>query len=104
MWLRWLLADLVVPLLRAHFYCTEAEAYRQQVFYYRCAAMRAAGAVPMLQSYNFSRSCLFYGLFHEPSLELRVPRGQKVAGAWRRLRLSLCYCMMFRSLFTMPCV
>ncbi|KAL4860163.1 Telomerase reverse transcriptase [Chlorella vulgaris] len=26
---------LVVPLLRAHFYCTESEAYRQQVFYYR---------------------------------------------------------------------
>lgn len=34
-WLRWLLADLVVPLVRAHFYCTESEAYRQQVFYYR---------------------------------------------------------------------
>ncbi len=28
-------AVLVAPLLRAHFYCTESEAYRQQVFYYR---------------------------------------------------------------------
>ncbi|BDA46320.1 probable telomerase reverse transcriptase [Coccomyxa sp. Obi] len=35
LWVRWLLAELVVPLLRAHFYCTESEAYRQQVFYYR---------------------------------------------------------------------
>lgn len=31
-------AVLVAPLLRAHFYCTESEAYRQQVFYYRWAA------------------------------------------------------------------
>ena len=36
LWVRWLLGDLVVPLLRAHFYCTESEAYRQEVFYYRC--------------------------------------------------------------------
>ena len=36
LWLGWLFAVLVVPLLRAHFYCTESEAYRQQVFYYRC--------------------------------------------------------------------
>ena len=28
-------AVLVAPLLRAHFFCTESEAYRQQVFYYR---------------------------------------------------------------------
>ena len=28
-------AVLVVPLLRCHFFCTESEAYRQQVFYYR---------------------------------------------------------------------
>lgn len=34
--MRWLLGDLLVPLLRAHFYCTESEAYRQEVFYYRC--------------------------------------------------------------------
>lgn len=38
MWVRWLLADFVVPLLRAHFYCTESEVYRQEVFYYRCTA------------------------------------------------------------------
>lgn len=35
LWLGWLFSVLVVPLLRAHFYCTESEAYRQQVFYYR---------------------------------------------------------------------
>ena len=35
LWVRWLLADFVVPLLRAHFYCTESEVYRQDVFYYR---------------------------------------------------------------------
>ena len=29
------LGRLVVPLLRCHFFCTESEAYRQQVFYYR---------------------------------------------------------------------
>ena len=28
-------AVLLAPLLRGHFYCTESEAYRQQVFYYR---------------------------------------------------------------------
>ncbi|GAB4814869.1 hypothetical protein N2152v2_001915 [Parachlorella kessleri] len=35
LWLGWLLSVVVVPLLRAHFYCTESEAYRQEVFYYR---------------------------------------------------------------------
>ena len=34
-WIRWLVADLVVPLLRAHFYCTETESHRLRVFYYR---------------------------------------------------------------------
>ena len=36
LWVHWLLAEFVVPLLRAHFYCTESEAYRQEVLYYRC--------------------------------------------------------------------
>lgn len=35
LWLGWLFSVIVVPLLRAHFFCTESEAYRQQVFYYR---------------------------------------------------------------------
>ena len=34
-WVSWLFGSFVVPILRAHFYCTENEAYRQQVFYYR---------------------------------------------------------------------
>lgn len=38
LWVRWLLADFVVLLLRAHFYCTESEVYWQEVFYYRCPA------------------------------------------------------------------
>ena len=38
LWVRWLLADFLVPLLRAHFYCTESEVYRQEVFYYRWLA------------------------------------------------------------------
>ena len=39
LWVGWLFGVLVAPLLRAHFYCTESEAYRQQVFYYRyCTA------------------------------------------------------------------
>jgi hypothetical protein len=37
LWLGWLFGVLVAPLLRAHFYCTESEAYRQQVFFYRWA-------------------------------------------------------------------
>lgn len=37
LWVRWLFAELVVPLLRAHFYVTESEAHRQRVFYYRQA-------------------------------------------------------------------
>jgi hypothetical protein len=36
-WVWWLLAELALPLLRACFYCTESEPYRQQVFFYRCA-------------------------------------------------------------------
>lgn len=35
LWLGWLFSSFIVPLLRAHFFCTESEAYRQQVFYYR---------------------------------------------------------------------
>lgn len=34
-WVGWLFGSIVVPILRAHFYCTENESYRQQVFYYR---------------------------------------------------------------------
>jgi telomerase reverse transcriptase len=35
LWIGWLFSSIVVPTLRNHFYCTENEAYRQQVFYYR---------------------------------------------------------------------
>ncbi len=35
LWIGWLFSAVVVPLLRTHFFCTESEAYRQQVFYYR---------------------------------------------------------------------
>jgi len=35
MWVGWLFGALVVPLLRAHFYCTENESCRQETFYYR---------------------------------------------------------------------
>jgi hypothetical protein len=31
----WALVDVVVPLLRANFYVSESEAFKQQVFYYR---------------------------------------------------------------------
>ena len=34
-WVRWLVADLAIPLLRSHFYCTETESHRLRVFYYR---------------------------------------------------------------------
>lgn len=34
-WVRWLIAELAIPLLRAHFYCTETEAHRLRVFYFR---------------------------------------------------------------------
>ena len=34
-WFRFLLAELAVPLLRAHFYCTETEANRNRMFFYR---------------------------------------------------------------------
>lgn len=34
-WVWWLMADLVAPLLRACFYATETEPYKQEVFYYR---------------------------------------------------------------------
>ena len=35
LWIGWLFSVIVMPTLRAHFYCTENESYRQQVFYYR---------------------------------------------------------------------
>lgn len=35
LWLAWLLGCLAAPLLRAHFYATETEAYRGQIFFYR---------------------------------------------------------------------
>ena len=35
LWVAWLLGCLAVPLLRAHFYATETEAYRHQIFFYR---------------------------------------------------------------------
>jgi telomerase reverse transcriptase len=35
LWIGWLFAGLVVPLLRTHFYCTENESFRQETFYYR---------------------------------------------------------------------
>ena len=34
-WFRFLLAEFAVPLLRAHFYCTETEANRNRMFFYR---------------------------------------------------------------------
>ncbi|KAL3137379.1 hypothetical protein ABBQ32_006906 [Trebouxia sp. C0010 RCD-2024] len=35
LWVRWLFSELVIPLIRAHFYCTESEAHRQEVLYFR---------------------------------------------------------------------
>ncbi|BBN17278.1 telomerase reverse transcriptase [Marchantia polymorpha subsp. ruderalis] len=35
LWLYWLFTSLVVPLIRSHFYVTEIENHRQNVFYYR---------------------------------------------------------------------
>ena len=35
LWVQWLLGQLVLPLIRAHFYCTESEAYKFKVFYFR---------------------------------------------------------------------
>lgn len=34
-WLHWLFSEIIVPLLRSHFYVTEAENHRQNVLYYR---------------------------------------------------------------------
>ena len=47
LWVRWLLAEFVVPLLRAHFYCTESEVYRQDVFFYRCTGPVSTSSYPM---------------------------------------------------------
>jgi hypothetical protein len=49
LWMGWLFAVLVVPLLRAHFYCTESEAYRQQVFYYRCCTAVSSGCLAVFK-------------------------------------------------------
>ena len=35
LWVQWLLGQLVLPLIRAHFYCTESEAYKFKVFHFR---------------------------------------------------------------------
>ncbi|KAK9843117.1 hypothetical protein WJX74_007218 [Apatococcus lobatus] len=52
LWIRWLFAELIVPLLRAQFYVTESEAHRQRVFYYRkpvWAALTAKATSGLLQ-------------------------------------------------------
>lgn len=41
LWTRWLYNELIIPMIRAHFYCTESEAYRQQVLYFRLALCTA---------------------------------------------------------------
>lgn len=43
LWVAWLLGCLAAPLLRAHFYATETEAYRGQIFFYRHVS-RCSGA------------------------------------------------------------
>lgn len=57
LWLGWLFALIVVPLLRAQFFCTESEAYRQQVFYYRKPVWMqlAASALDGLSGTQFAR-------------------------------------------------
>ena len=42
-WVAWLFAELVIPLLRAHFYATEADGERQRVLYYRCGTVFLSG-------------------------------------------------------------
>ncbi|CAM6098970.1 unnamed protein product [Calypogeia fissa] len=57
LWLHWLFTTLVVPLIRAHFYVTENENHRQDVFYYRkpvWARIRASG-MRELTSKNFKK-------------------------------------------------
>lgn len=57
LWLGWLFAMIVVPLLRAQFFCTESEAYRQQVFYYRKPVWMhlASSALDGLSGTQFAR-------------------------------------------------
>lgn len=40
-WLAWLFSQVVVPLLRAHFYITDSSPFRMQVFYYRYSCPHA---------------------------------------------------------------
>ena len=56
LWLGWLFSAVVVPLLRAHFFCTESEAYRMQVFYYRKPVWHrlASAAVQGLSATQFA--------------------------------------------------
>ena len=55
LWVRWVLSDFLVPLLRAHFYCTESEVYRQDVFYYRCIT---PCSTPLLSDQSMHRLAL----------------------------------------------
>lgn len=65
LWIRWLFAELMVPLLRSHFYVTESEAHRQRVFYYRhvlpamfCnATLSSSHQAKLLQSSTQGPSC-----------------------------------------------
>lgn len=57
LWLDWLFSSLIVPLIRAHFYVTENENHRQNVFYYRkpvWARVRSNG-VRELTSRNYEK-------------------------------------------------
>ena len=63
-WIRWLVAELAMPLIRAHFYCTETETHRLRVFYYRkgvWARLTAAHLAAMTDDPNRETRAVRFG-------------------------------------------
>ena len=76
LWVQWLLGQLVLPLIRAHFYCTESEAYKFKVFYFRWVAdLKIDSRLPYLQLHGCACCPLHYagGRRQPQTLGQRLP-------------------------------
>ncbi len=84
-WIRWLVGDLVIPLLRNHFYVTESAVHRNKVFYYRKPLWKQIVAADLGRNDGVARirdmfrpladdeaKALLKNAFHLPASQLRL--------------------------------
>jgi len=95
-WVRWLLGGLAVPLLRAHFYATESEAFRNTVLYYRSASISPnhnpnPELPPSLPASTVSKFSLLKSCNRLASVPTKVSRARDEVATGRVWRPALCY-------------